>query len=211
MDTLYFRRTLGVMVFRDWLTRENLLWYYVPYETIAWYEKGINELKLNGFKVLGIVVDGKKGLMTKFEEPTQMCQFHQLQIVKRYITSKPKLEAGIELKALAERLTRTDRPSFEYWLNQWFLKWRDFLKEKTINPKTGRKTYTHSRLRSAYRSLKTNLPYLFVYLDNLNINLPNTTNSLEGSFAHVKDKVRLHRGLRIDRKKKLIDELLQKK
>jgi hypothetical protein len=211
MDTMYFRKTLGVMVFRDWIKKENLLWYYVPYETIVLYEKGINELKSRGFEILGIVVDGKKGLNRRFKEPTQMCQFHQIQIVKRYITSNPKLEAGIELKELTEKLTKTDRPSFEYWLNRWFLKWKDFLNERTVNPQTGMKTFTHTRLRSAYRSLKTNLPYLFVYLDHLKMNMPNTTNSLEGSFAHIKDKVRLHRGLKLERKKKLIDELLKKK
>ena len=211
MDAQYFRRTFGVMVFRDWLSRENVLWYYVNNERIALYEKGINELKEKGFKVLGIVADGKKGLMERFEEPIQMCQFHQIQNVRRYITNNPKLQAGIELKQITERLTKTDRPGFEFWLNMWFVKWQDFLKERTIDPVTGRKTFTHRRLRSAYRSLKTNIQYLFVYLDHLDINMPNTTNSLEGSFAHVKDKVRLHRGLKLDRKKKLIDELLKKK
>jgi len=199
------------MVFRDWLNRENLLWHYVPYETIALYQQGINELKAKGFEILGIVVDGRKGLMKLFKEPVQMCQFHQLQIVRRYITNNPNLEAGIELKALCEKLIKTDRLSFEGWLNKWFLKWRDFLGEKTTDPKTGSKHFTHSRLRSAYRSLKTNIPYLFVYQEHLDINMPNTTNTLEGSFAHVKDKVRLHRGLKIERKKKLIDELLKKK
>ncbi|MBI2465316.1 hypothetical protein HYV64_04190, partial [Candidatus Shapirobacteria bacterium] len=36
----------------------------------------------------------------------------------------------------------------------------------------------------------------------------NTNNSLEGSFAHLKDKVRLHRGLKTKRKMKLINQIL---
>ena len=41
--------------------------------------------------------------------------------------------------------------------------------------------------------------------------MPNTSNSLDGTFSHLKDKVRIHRGLKMDRKKKLIEELLRKK
>ena len=40
------------------------------------------------------------------------------------------------------------------------------------------------------------------------IKFPNTNNSLEGSFAHLKDKVRLHRGLKLNRKLKLINQIL---
>lgn len=210
MDTAYFKRTLGVMVFRDWYKRENLFWQYVNYETIALYRYGIDKLKSQGFGIEGIVADGKRGIFKTFEEPVQMCHFHQLQIIRRYITNKPKLEASIELKAITNRLTRTDRVSFEYWLDQWFNKWRVFLNEKTKNLDTGRSQFTHRKLRSAYRSLKTNTPYLYTYLEHMDLDMPNTTNSLEGTFAHVKDKVRLHRGLKLDRKKKLINELLSK-
>jgi hypothetical protein len=53
------------------------------------------------------------------------------------------------------------------------------------------------------------MPYLFTY--HRHPDMPNTTNSLDGLFAHVRDKLRLHRGLRWDRKLKLIDELLNSK
>lgn len=138
-----------------------------------------------------------------------MCQFHQKQIVKRYLTSNPKLKAGIELKEIVDRLTITNKSSFEFWITTWFNKWKNFLNEKTINDETRKKQYVHRNLRSAYNSLKSNLDYLFTYEDHPQI--PNTTNSLDGSFSHLKDKVRLHRGLRLDRKKKLIEEFLRKK
>jgi len=41
--------------------------------------------------------------------------------------------------------------------------------------------------------------------------MPDTENSLDGTFSHLKDKVRIHKGLKIDRKKKLVEELLRKK
>jgi len=211
MDTSYFGKSYGVMVFRDWYKRENLLWKFVDYETIKQYKDGIEQLRDSGFEVVAIVADGRRGIFQCFNPiPVQMCQFHQMQIVKRYITSKPKLQAGIELKAIVDRLTYTDEASFTGWLNAWYKIWREFLNERTINPLTGSKNYTHSRIRSGYFSLKHNLPYLFIYQRYHELGIPNTTNSLDGTFAHIKDKVRIHRGLKRHRKEKLIEELLIK-
>jgi len=66
------------------------------------------------------------------------------------------------------------------------------------------------RIRSAYRSLKSNLPYLFTWYDNMDLKIPNTTNSLEGTFSNLKNKIRVHAGLKKHRKMKLINELLKK-
>ncbi len=138
-----------------------------------------------------------------------MCHFHQMQIVKRYLTSKPKLEASIELKVIVATLANTDEEKFTNQLNQWHRKWEDFLKEKTTDLETGKWHFTHKRLRSACRSLKTNLPYLFTYQRYPELNIPNTTNSLDGSFAHLKEKVGLHRGTVRRRKLKIIEEILK--
>ena len=73
-------------------------------------------------------------------------------------------------------LKMTDKESFEGALDDWFIKWEDFLNERTTNTETGRSYYTHKRLRSAYRSLKSNLPWLFTWYDYLELNIPNTTN-----------------------------------
>jgi len=70
------------------------------------------------------------------------------------------------------------------------------LKEKTVNPETNKWFYTHKRLRSVYRSLKTNLPYLFTYQKYPELNIPNTTNSLDGTFSNFKSLPRIHRGLK---------------
>jgi len=212
IDTTYFKRTFGVLVLRDVYGKENLFWKFVEYETIAHYQEGVDELKKQGFKILGITADGRRGIFTAFPGiPVQMCQFHQKQIVKKYITSNPILPAGIELKVITDRLVVTDKASFDHWLNQWFFKWKDFLNERTKDPSTGRKHFTHSRLRSAYISLRTNLPYLFTCEEYFHLKMPNTCNSLDGTFSHLKDKVRVHRGLKLNRKKKLIEELLKKK
>lgn len=212
MDTTYFGKIFGVMVFRCPHRKKNLLWTFLPYETIAAYIAGVQELQRGGWNVLGIVCDARRGLVQAFPDiPVQMCQFHQVMIILRYITRKPKLEAGKELKALVLLLTQTDEASFRHWLCVWHEQWKELLAEKTVDPMTQRWHFTHKRLRSAYRSLETNLPWLFTCQQHPSLCLPNTTNSLEGSFTHIKAKLSVHSGLRIDRKQKLIQELLRGK
>jgi hypothetical protein len=103
----------------------------------------------------------------------------------------------------------TDRESFEGGLNDWACKWKVFLDERTINIETGRSYYTHKRLRSAHRSLKNNLHWLFTWYDNIELNIPNTTNAIDGHFADLKNKLRNHNGLSIKRKMKFIDAFLK--
>lgn len=210
MDTTYWGRNFGVMLFKDAYTKENLLKYYVKSETNALYIRGINELKKQGFEVLAIVCDGRKGLLQSFGNiPVQMCQFHQVAIIRRYITKNPKLPASIELKELVAMMKMTDKESFEGGLELWHTKWKSFLNERTINPETQKSYYTHKRLRSAYRSLKTNLKWLFVWYDYIDLNIPNTTNVIDGHFSDLKNKLRNHNGLSKARKRKFIDEFFK--
>lgn len=212
MDTTYFGKVFGVMVFRCPHRKKNLLWKFLKHETIAEYVLGVKALQKQGWTILGIVCDARRGLVSAFPDiPVQMCQFHQVQIVLRYITRKPKLDAGKELKHLIQQLKQTDEASFRHWLHQWHERWKDFLNEKTINPFSKKSHFTHKRLRSAYRSIETNLPWLFTFERHSHLQIPNTTNSLEGSFTHLKKKIALHCGMRIDRKQKMIQELLRGK
>lgn len=193
-------------MFRDPENAQTLLLYFVSSETVEHYKQGIYELKQQGFVIKGVVSDGRRGVLTGFTDiPVQMCHFHQKQIVTRYLTRNPKLEAGIELKLITARLSKTDEPSMSHWLDEWYIKWEGFLKERTYR-EDGSFTYTHKRLRSAYFSLVHNLPYLYTYTRNPG--MPNTTNTLEGKFSQMKSKLRVHSGLRWDRKKRVITTLL---
>lgn len=212
IDVIFFGRILGVIVFRSPSLRKNLGWYSITKETPEEYECGIRELQLAGFEISGVTVDGKPGVLQRIERmgiPVQMCHFHQIQIVTRYTTRRPRLPAAKELRSIVRLLPETDRVSFEYWMEEWHVKWETFLAEKTYDEIKQRWRFTHERLRKAYRSIKRHLPYLFTF--EAHRQLPNTTNSLDGLFAHVRDKLRFHRGLRWDRKLKLIDELLNGK
>lgn len=213
IDTVFYGHEFGVTVFRGLISKKNLLWYFSETENLDLVIRGINELIKQKLTILMIVCDGKNLHLSSYfpNIPIQMCQFHQIAIIKRYLTASPKLLASKQLKKIAELLPITTETKFTVLLDAWYFHWSDFLKEKTRVPGTKRWFYTHKRTRSAYCSLRTNLPFLFTYQQlsrQYRIKLPNTNNSLEGSFAHLKDKVRLHRGLKTKRKMKLINQIL---
>lgn len=209
-DTTFFTRNYGITVFRDPNHKNNLIWKEVYLETPGQYRQLRNELELNGVTLKAIVLDGKRGVKEVFSDiPVQMCQFHQVAIVVRYLTRRTQLEASKELKQIALQLTKCTEQEFKNLLDAWHSKWEYFLKEKTTNPITKKWHYTHKRLRSSHRSLKTNLPFLFTYQKYPELNIPNTCNSLDGSFTTLKNLLRNHRGMNKENRYKMICRILK--
>lgn len=179
------------------------------YETIQDYLDAVYYVESLGNTIDGIVVDGRKGVLKALKEnghTVQMCQFHMKQIVRRYLTNNPQTQAGIDLKLIVSDLTCMKPLELKSQLDNWYLTYELFIKEKTYQPNGINWGYTHKRVRSAYCSLVKNLIHLFVYQTIQN--MPNTTNSADGYFAHLKDKVRIHRGLKRDLKNRLITYLI---
>ena len=206
IDTTYFGRSFGVMVFKDSLSGKFLLMKYVKYETNEFYYSGIEEIARRGICIQSIICDGRKGLLTLFKGiPIQMCQFHQIQIVLRYLTKNPKLKSAKELRSTSLRLVNCSKTEFIKELDDWAIKWAECLNERTVSSVTGKSFYTHKRLRSAYLSLRRNTPWLFTFEQYPELKIPNTTNALDGSFSDLKNKLRNHNGLSIERKKRFID------
>jgi hypothetical protein len=210
-DTTFWGRHYGVVVFRSWNLRRNIWWNEVPSEKQAHYLYGRNILEERGWTFLATVVDGRRGLATVFKDiPVQVCHFHQMKTVTKYLTRKPKTEAGQELRHIMLTLPHTTEKIFTEALISWEKKWHDFITEKTHVTGTKHWYHTHKSVRSAFMSLKHNLPNLFTYLKYPELNIPNTTNTIDGYFAAVKKKVAAHHGLRKDRRYKVICELLRK-
>jgi hypothetical protein len=208
-DATFFGRGYGFLVFRSPLLKKNLYYKFIRYETINEYAQARYDLENKGFIISAIVLDGRPGVRKVFaDRPVQMCHYHQKAIIRRYLTNKPKLEASIKLKEITTGLCTDNKKDFTKKLTHWYQKWESFLKEKTMDLNTGKWHYTHRRIRSTYRSLKTNLPYLFTYLEYPELKIPNTTNSLDGSFANLKDLVGVHRGFSEVLKRKIIEEIL---
>jgi hypothetical protein len=212
-DTTFWGRGYGVCIFRSHNLKRNVWWHEVEGERMAHYRYGRSILEERGWTFLAAVVDGRRGFLAVFKDiPVQMCQFHQIKQVSKYLTRRPQTEAGRELRTLVLTLTTANEATFTAALFAWHAKWGEFIEQKTINSfVTGKKKwyYTHGRVRSAFRSIKTNLPYLFTYLKYPELNIPNTTNDLDGSFSALKKKLAVHHGLRKDRRYKVISQLLK--
>lgn len=201
---------LGVLVFKDVITNNIIIWKHIESEKLQEYVCLKDELKSKGFIINGITVDGKRGLFRALEEfPVQMCHFHQKMIIHRYLTRRPKLEASKDLKKIVSRLTTTTEVRFKNKLDKWYEIHKDFINEKSINSITAKEQFTHRKLVVAYKSLQKNLPYLFTYQDNPISQIANTTNALDGGvFTQLKKLIKLHQGINKSLKIKLIDEFL---
>lgn len=211
----FWGRGYGVMIFRSPTLKRNLWWKESFFETPWVYREGLDQLLREGWTITGAVIDGKRGVAQVFEThgiPVQYCQFHQVKTVTKYLTRKPKTEAAQEFRALALRLASSTEDDFTSRLRVWHERWKPFLDEHSpaLHTKRGW-VYTHRRIRAAYRSLKTNLARLFTYQRHPELNLPNTTNTLDGMFSQIKNRLAVHRGLRRDRRFKIISEILSGK
>ena len=212
VDTTFWGRCYGVCVFFSKELKRAIWWHEVESERMAHYRYGRHILEERGWAFTAAVVDGRRGFLAVFKDiPVQMCQFHQIKQVTKYLTCRPRTDAGRELRDLTLTLTKTDEAAFTTALNGWHAKWGAFIEEKTILEYSNGKRkwyYTHKKVRSAYRSLTHNLPYLFTYQKHPEFNIPNTTNDLDGSFSALKKKLAAHHGLRRDRRFKVISQLL---
>ena len=213
MDTTYFGRKWGVMVLYDARSKRALTVTAIKRETNALYMQAVAALREKGVVIQSIICDGKSGLLGSFlDTPVQMCQFHQIKIIVRHLTRKPKSPAAQALQALSLTLTETTQAAFEAALARWYEQvYAAFLNERSVNETTGHSHYTHKRLRTAYNSLKRHLPWLFTCERFPELCIPNTTNLLEGKFSEMKQLLRCHRGLKKESKLRFIKDYFSKK
>lgn len=204
-DTTFFSRACGLTAFRDVRLKKIVWWRKTMTENAEIYRLGKEHLEKNGFRIVAVVLDGRIGIREVFSGiPVQMCHFHQKQIVNRHLTTRPKLPASIALRDIARTIPRSTAKELSQKLSTWFVICEQFLKQKTTDVLTGHWCYTHKRTRAAYRSLIKNLPYLYTYQTYPELDIPNTTNSLDGYFNRLKSLLNVHRGLSPKRRYKMI-------
>lgn len=214
MDATYTSNSFGVMVFKDSKTKDNL-WskFLTKHETLDDYREGIKYIEQH-YHIIGGVCDGLRGLIQSLPQyPIQYCQFHQVKTIRTYLTQHPESEAGKELLELAYSMTDKDKykdkECFIADFNCWYEKHKSFVNERSEPDKNGKTHYVHKRLRSAWLSLKRNMPYLWVWSDNRELGIPNTNNGMESVFTSLKTHLRLHNGMNLEHKKTFIRSFLK--
>jgi hypothetical protein len=161
-------------------------------------------------KPLALVSDGQKGILKAAKDVwgdliIQRCQVHVKRNIRVKLTLHPESEAGKDLAYLMQSLckVRTEEDMgvfigmFAYYCEQH----KSFLEHKTYNQNLNSKKkhwFTHARVRSAYKQIEKLVreDQLFAYVTHPELQLPNTTNALEGGInAQLDELIRRHRGL----------------
>ena len=204
LDTTYWGHNWGVLLGLDEETGLPLYVAFIGHERVQDYIDAVRSIKQRGYCIRGIVIDGMQSLFSEFSAyKIQMCQFHMMEIVKRYLTKRPKLIAARELKELVGSLTTRQKNEFEDEYRKWKERWENTLNRRTTL-KSGKTQFTHKRLRSAMHSVDFYLPYLFTYQQPECKGMPNTNNKIEGTFTDLKKNLNNHSGMSKENRKRFI-------
>ena len=215
MDTTYFGRAYGVVTIIDAHNGDLLYFHEIRgSENNMEYYRAIHTLLNADIRPKACVIDGRKGVAEDLEDEgllVQMCHFHMWQIVKRYIAGEPLLTPNIELKSIMNwfigKHTEITKHSFSAQILGWKERHWLWLKEKHRN-ENGRLEWSHAETRRAYNAIVSHAKWLFTYEKYPELNIPKTSNMLEGKFGNAKDKLRLHHGYSHKLKIKIFFSLL---
>lgn len=204
LDATYWGRNWGIILAIDEATGDVLYLAFIKHETIQAFVDAIAAIVTAGYTIKGIIVDGKPELFSAFADyPIQMCQFHMIQIVKRYLTKNPKMNASKELMLLCQYIIKSREIDFVKDYNAWKVRWHDFL-NKSMTHKDGKTYYLHRRIRTLVHSIDFYLPYLFTFQKPECAGMPYTNNKIEGTFTDLKKNLNNHSGLTIDHRRLFI-------
>lgn len=203
------------LIVYDTVSNQPLGWSFVSQEEYkTWYPLLVG---VRGYtRIRAVVSDGQKGLCKAVRElfpniPHQRCLAHIIRLSLVWLTRNPHTEAGVELRKIVRELSRARtmetsiswRKSFE----EWDEKYQIFLREKSVNPLTNRRWYTHRRLRGVRALIIGSINNLFHFIQDERI--PNTSNAVEGGInAPLKEFLHRHRGLSTEKKKILVTHFL---
>ena len=211
IDGTYLPNKLCLILYYDHDIRYVQLYRSSSTEKFRDICQDLKVLKDIGVQVYSVTCDGHKAILKAVTKVypnayIQRCIVHVKRQCGVYLNKKPKLEASKALLSIINRLTIIKTPEqCSFWLldlHNWYEYYKSILLEESYNPLTSEYWYTHKDLYQAYMHLYNALPYLFTYLNDPQI--PNTTNRLESFFKHLKEKLLLHSGLRLEAKRNFI-------
>lgn len=193
------------MLYRDSNIKMTVLYRLTKGESLRELQEDLLNIKSIGIDIESVTCDGAINIIKAVKNVSpetiiQRCTFHISHEIGLWLTKKPKSIAAKELLELTKLLSFVDNHSeAQLWIKafvDWHRKYEDFINEKSTDEDTGRWWYKHKLLHRSATHIKRALPYMFNY--TINQNIPKTSNSIESFFGHLKDHLRLHRGLSID-------------
>jgi hypothetical protein len=188
-----------------------LIVYYEPIlEKVLYFKFHNNESYLNilndllflrdrfNYNFIGITIDGNKGTIKAIKEvftetKIQRCILHIQRQIINCIGKYPRTEPAIELFRICNYEQLLDI-SFIDKFNKWKNKWKEYLETRS---EYNNKRFRYKKIRQARSHINNGLEYMYHFKTNNKIQI--TTNKLEGYFGVLKEQIKKHRGMQINR------------
>jgi len=211
IDGTYFENGLCLILYYDYDIQYVQLFRQTNGEKFREIKEDLLNLKKLGTQVYSVTCDGHRAILKAVVKIfpgaiVQRCVVHVKRQIKSYLGVKPQLAQAKDLLYFSRQITRINtQEQAGKWLaelHHWYKEHEVFINQRSVNEQTGAWWYTHKHLHQAATHLVNAIPHLFSYLNDEQI--PRSTNQIEGYFAHLKEKLTLHRGLRFEAKKNFI-------
>lgn len=211
IDGTWFGRKACLLVYWDAELKRVQWWRLTDGERFLEVLADLETLKQARVVCASVTSDGAPGLLSAVRSvypnlPHQRCVTHVQRRLRSLITQRPKTAAGRELSILIPSLSLISKEEDrQLWMNffwAWCRRWGVFLNEKSRSKDRRHWWYTHKQLRQARSLIQRALPDLFHYLSDVDI--PKTSNGLEGRFSSFKQHYGQHRGLSLRRREGFI-------
>lgn len=118
------------------------------------------------------------------------------QLVIKYGVNEKTIRRDLEWMRYVYKIAKY-KESFVGAFEEWYEKYKDIVNERVQDKRIKHKTppYMRPRLRSAYRSVRRNIPLLWTFYDHPETGLPNTNNALEDLFSDLNLRLEFTVGL----------------
>lgn len=208
LDAQYISNTSCIILGKT--DKEVIYWKSFDRESFLNYLTVLKDVRKLGYNVLGVTSDWHGSLVSAIKYlypniPHQRCLIHTQRRCSSLLTLHPKTQAGKDLREILSFLNHIvneyEAHIWITWLNRWEARYTSMIKERTHGQKddgTNTWWYTHKNLRKAFRTLESSIDNIFLYLKFEG--LDKDTNGLESEFSHLKQKISMHRGLKLERK-----------
>lgn len=200
-DVSFFLRGDGALVVRSPKLKRNIFWSFVNGENPLIYRDARKTLESEGFVIFGRRLGWQKGRQGGVFR-------HTRPDVSLPSETGPETISHLETETRSGTRTPGTRKDSSLLKRRWLHttaremvpSMGGFPERTDVRRCWGNISITHKKIRSAYRSLKNNLPYLFTFQQYPKLHMPNTTNSLDGYFSQMKKLLRVHNGLSEERR-----------
>jgi hypothetical protein len=202
IDGTWFPNKVCLVLYRDSNIKMTILYRLTDGERFGELQEDLRNIKSTGIEIESVTCDGAANILRAVREVCpeavlQRCTVHIAMEIETWLTRNPKTEAAQELLRMVRLLSRVEtNEQAQVWIRgfvEWHQKHESFINEKTVDEESGRWWFTHKMLRRSDSHIRRAIPEMFNY--TMHEKVPKSSNSIEAFFGHLKDNLRIHRGL----------------